>query len=182
MAKIAHSFAVKPSRVVFQVDGVRFSAASCANVAIDGTLESGNIVFRRPPNASAAVKASKLMQGLTYEAVTGGTAGNSITVAYTNTVLAGAESASVTGSAITVEIQSGVSTAAQVRAAILASVSVSALVTATLAGAGTVVQTTQAATALTGGIAQSALESYDLTDIVAIKRLRTKKYLIKVRS
>ena len=81
--------------------------------------------------ASAAVKASKKIQDITYEAVAAGTAGNSITINYDGGGTAESESVGVVGSAITVTIEDGVSTAAMIAAAIAGDVDAAALVTAT---------------------------------------------------
>ncbi len=66
-------------------------------------------------NDVAAVKASKKIQDILYTAKVGGTAGNSITIKYTDGATAGAETCVVTGTAIVVGIDDGVSTAAQIK-------------------------------------------------------------------
>jgi hypothetical protein len=86
-----------------------------------------------------------------YLAVTAGAAGNSITVAYIGGGTAGAEVVTVVGTAITVQIQNGVSTANQVRTAVTASVPASALVTVTVLSGGGGAQSTFGATALLYG-------------------------------
>lgn len=182
LKKIRELFALKPTSLVFRIDQDRFSAAECANVAISETGTTGNVAFRRPPNASAAAKASLAVQALLYTADTGGTAGNAITIQYVNTGTAGSEVVHVTSSAIQIEIQSGVSTAAQIKAAVDASVAAAALVDVSLLGAGSATQVTYAATNLAGGAAQSSLETYDVADIQIIKRLRTKKWLLSIKS
>lgn len=100
-----------------------------------------------------AVKASKVLQDLTYTALKGGEGGNAITIQYANTATAGAETVVVTGNAILVGIQSGTSTATQVRTAILANAAAMLLLsTVTVSGTGSNPQTTVAATALLGGL------------------------------
>lgn len=76
----------------------------------------------------AAVKASLKIQDITYTAKTAGTAGNSITINYNSGGTAGSEVVGVSGSAITVTMQDGVSTAAQIVTAITNSVPAIALV------------------------------------------------------
>lgn len=89
--------------------------------------------------------------GVTYTAVANlGAGGNSITVAYTAGGTAGAEVVTVTGTAISVQIESGVSTITQVRTAVNAAAAAAALVTAT-GTSGTAVSSATA-TALTGGV------------------------------
>ncbi len=67
---------------------------------------------------SAAVKASKKIQDITYTAKTAGTAGNSITINYNTGGTGGTIAVDVTGSAITLQIEDGVSTAAQIKTAV----------------------------------------------------------------
>jgi len=99
----------------------------------------------------APVKASLVVQDITYTAKKGGTAGNSITIQYANTATAGAETVTVTGNAIVVGIQTTVSTATQVLAAINGSAAALLLVTAAITGTGATAQVTAAATSLAGG-------------------------------
>jgi hypothetical protein len=100
-----------------------------------------------------AVKASKVIQDLTYTALKGGAGGNAISIQYVNTGTAGAEAVTVSGNAIVVAIQSGTSTATQVRAAVIASGAAMALLASVVVtGTGGTAQTTVAATALTGGL------------------------------
>lgn len=101
-------------------------------------------------NMVAQVQATQTAQSITWTAVSYGTAGNSITIAYTAGGTAGAEVVTVTGSAISVQIQSGTSTIDQVVAAVAASTPAAALITSASSGAGTI--TTHVAYAFTGGI------------------------------
>jgi hypothetical protein len=86
--------------------------------------------------SATAVKASGSLTASTGEllitAVTAGVAGNSISVAFTAGATAGAEVVTVVGSAISVQIETGVSTATQIKAALDASVAAAALVLATI--------------------------------------------------
>lgn len=90
--------------------------------------------------------------------------------------LAGSEVVAVVANAITVRLQSGVSTATQVKAKIDASIAASALVTVAITGVGGTAQTSPVAAAnLAGG---SDTQTYDKADILQIRRLRTNKYMI----
>jgi len=95
--------------------------------------------------------ASKVTQGLTLTAVANlGAGGNSITIAFTGGATAGAEVVTVTGNAISVQIQSGTSTVTQVRTAMQAAAACTALVTTTGTSASTV--STASALSLLGGV------------------------------
>lgn len=99
-----------------------------------------------------AVPASKVIQDLTYTALKGGELGNSITVAYVTGGTAGAEVVTVQDNTISIQIQSGTSTAAQVRTAVLASMAAMALLASVVvSGTGSNAQTSVAATPLVGG-------------------------------
>lgn len=104
--------------------------------------------------AVAQVKASKVLSGITYTAKAFGTSGNSITIALTAGGTAGAEVVTVVGSAISVQIESGVSTRTQVKAAIDGNVGAAALIAVSVSS-GATPATLVAATALTGGVATS---------------------------
>jgi hypothetical protein len=99
----------------------------------------------------AAAAASLVVQDLTYTADAVGAAGNDITIAYVDTGTAGSEVVNVTGNAIEVEIESGVSTATQVKTAIDASAPASALISVAISGTAGDAQVTAAETNLAGG-------------------------------
>lgn len=99
----------------------------------------------------AAVQASLIVQDITYEAVNGGSEGNDISIQYTDTATAGAETVTVTGNAIVIGIESGVSTATQVKAAFDAEADATALASATISGTAGDAQVTAAETNLAGG-------------------------------
>lgn len=106
------------------------------------------------------VKAAKVIQDITYTAVSGyGDTGNAITIAYTAGATAGAEVVTVTGSAITVQIATGVSTATQVKAAWDAKAEAVALATAAITGTGSNAQVVAAAAALTGGTGEVDIDN-----------------------
>lgn len=89
-------------------------------------------------NGSTGTKATVTTQGVTLTADIQGSAGNAITIAFTGGGTAGAEVVTVKGTAISVQIQSGVSSITQVRTAINASTAAAALVVATGTSASTV--------------------------------------------
>lgn len=101
-------------------------------------------------NLVQQVKAVKVTQGLTLTAVAFGTSGNSITIAFTGGGTAGAEVVTVVGNAISVQIESGVSTVTQVRTALQAAAPATALVVTTGTSGSAVV--TASALPLLGGI------------------------------
>lgn len=90
-------------------------------------------------SGSTGAFAAKVTQGLTLTAVTMGSAGNSITIAFTAGGTAGSEVVSVSGNAISVQIDTGVSSITQVRTALNASAAAAALVTTTGTSASAVV-------------------------------------------
>jgi hypothetical protein len=92
--------------------------------------------------------------GVTYTAVATDNTGNLITVAYTAGGTAGSEVVTVVGNAISVQIESGVSTITQVRTAVNLAAAAAALVTAS-GTSGTAV-TTATASSLSGGITGGA--------------------------
>lgn len=98
-----------------------------------------------------SVKASLVVQDITYTAVNGGTQGNSITIQYADTATAAAETVVVSGNAILVGIEDGVSTATQVLAAINGSAAALLLVSAAITGTAGDTQVTAASTPLAGG-------------------------------
>lgn len=99
----------------------------------------------------APTKAFLVNQGVTLTAVQYGVGGESITYAITGGAVAGAEVVTVVGNAISIQIESGVSSITDVQAALAGSVPASALVVATGAGAA-VVNAPLAATPLAGSV------------------------------
>jgi hypothetical protein len=98
-----------------------------------------------------ATTATKVVQDLTFTAKLLGLSGGAISIAYTDTETAGAEVVTVTGNAISVGIESGVSTATMVLAALAASSAALALVSVALTGTAGNFQVTAAAAFLLGG-------------------------------
>lgn len=99
-----------------------------------------------------AIAASKVVQDITYTAALKGEKGNSIQIDYTAGGTAGSEIVTVTGNLISVQIESGVSTATQVLAAINGSAAALALISAAITGVGATAQVSAAAANLTGGL------------------------------
>lgn len=100
--------------------------------------------------------ATKVIQDITYTSVAKGTDGEAVTIAYTAGATAGSEVVTVVGNAISIQIESTVSTATQVKAKFDASAAAVALATAVITGtAGTaqvaVVAVALACTALNSG-------------------------------
>lgn len=105
----------------------------------------------------AETPASLVVQDITYTAVANlGSSGNNITIAYTGGATQGNEVVTVTGSAISVQIEDGVSTATDVDAAIQASSAALALVSDAITGTGSNAQSVATATHLTSGITGGA--------------------------
>ena len=91
------------------------------------------------------------VQDITYYAVAPGTGGNSITITYTTGATAGKEVVTVASNAISVQIATGVSTAAQVLAAIAASPQASALVYGLITGTASAAQVSAVSSNLATG-------------------------------
>ncbi len=101
----------------------------------------------------AGVKASVKIQDILYTAKDEGEDGSDITITYVNDGTGGAETVGVSGSAITVHMQTGVSTADNIRDAIEASGPADALVDLTVdSGDESDVQSAASSTPLTGGV------------------------------
>lgn len=98
-------------------------------------------VYRSTQSVGISTNAFLAVQDITYTAKTAGTAGNSVTIAYTTGGTAGSEVVTVVSSAISVQIQTGVSTATQVLSAVNNSATALALVSASISGTATNVQT-----------------------------------------
>lgn len=118
----------------------------------------------------AGTHATLVVQDITYTINAVGTGGNSITVEYTNTVLAGNEVATLVGGQhIVVQIESGVSTATQVHAALLANVTLVSNASFPITGVASNPQVTYAQTNLAGGIDAGRKLAIDVTGDVAIQ-------------
>lgn len=100
----------------------------------------------------AAVKAVRIVQDLTYTAVAYGENGNLISITYTGGATAGAEVVTVNGNGISIQIETGVSTATQVKAAFDAESDATDLAVCTISGTGGTAQVTATIVYLAGGI------------------------------
>jgi hypothetical protein len=99
----------------------------------------------------SGVASSLVVQDLTYTAAVRREAGDLSTIAYTGGATAGAEVVTVNGTAITVQIEDGVSTATQVKTAYDLVAAALALATVAVTGTGATAQVVAAATPLAGG-------------------------------
>lgn len=120
-------------------------------VAVTAISEQTVLVETVTTIAVSAVKASAVIQDLTFLADTAGAAGNAITISYVTGGVAGAEVVNVSGSDIEVEIEEGVSTATEIKAAIDGDAGAAALVDVSISGTAGNAQDLQAVTNLAGG-------------------------------
>lgn len=116
------------------LNGTVLAAASLVLQDLTFTADTqgaaGNGISVEYEDYDPAVKATATIQGLLYEAITAGIAGNSITIEYTTGAPTSTPVITVLGNAITVQIQSGITTHAQIKTEINADVFSSALVAA----------------------------------------------------
>ena len=116
--------------VLMQSDGTNAATATIYDSTL-GTLTQGNIVLTSLPTTAASTS-------------------NKITLAYTAGATAGAEVVSVSGNAISIQIQTGVSTATQVKTAFDLVAAATALATCATTGVASTAQVTSAAVRMTG--------------------------------
>ena len=109
-----------------------------------------------PHLSNSGIFAALNLQDLKFQADAAGAGGNAISIEYTSGGTAGSEVVSVLSNAISVQIESGVSTATQVKAAIDGFPAAAALVDVSISGTGSNAQVTVAATSLAGGNAIDA--------------------------
>lgn len=102
----------------------------------------------------AGVKASLVVQEITYTAVKAGSQGNLISIEYLSGGTAGAEVVTVTGNKISVVMEDGVTTATQMSAAIGASAAALLLVTRAITGTASNAQEAAVNTVLAAGAGQ----------------------------
>src|SRR5690606_3965737 len=123
----------------------------------------------KPTAGVVGVLSSLVLQDITYTSKDLYSLGDTISVEYTVGGTAGSEVVSVVGDAISVQIESGVSTATQIKAAIDASVASSDLVTAAISGTGSNAQTAASAGNLSGGVVQVDLNDFmDYDEFIVI--------------
>jgi len=176
LKKIRINSTAKSSRFIVKKGLIEtFHGNELVSFVVDETLATGTLVFTSKPGYTGAGHALLAVQDLTYTAVKGGTRPIEISIAYTAGGTAGAEVVTVVGNAISVQIASGVSTATQIAAKINASAAALALISVAITGVGSNTQVTAAAAFLAGG---SDLHTFNKADIIRIRRLRTKKYVI----
>lgn len=130
-----------------QISGIVFngSATNVMNANGISVDVSNYVVF-------PGVSASLIEQDLSFAAVDAGTNGNSITITYTAGATAGSEVVTYSGSAFTVQIENGVSTANQILAAVQANTGFSFYINSALSGVGSNPQNTFGPTNLSGGV------------------------------
>jgi len=119
------------------------------------TLNKGTIVgfnsYMGNVTNYAGVKAQRVVQDLTYVAKQVGTDYNTVSITYTSGGTAGSEAVSLAGNDITVQIDAGVSTAAQIKTAIEGNLGAALRVDVIISGTGSNAQSTQTQLFLLGG-------------------------------
>ena len=130
----------------------------------------GSITFGVP------VAASLVNQGVTYTADVKGDEGNDITIELVDTGTAGSEVVTVTGTAILVEIEAGVTTQTQLKTAIDGDTDAAALVNVSVASGGTAIAAILAATALAGGT--DDISDMSMKGVASVDKLAAGEYLI----
>jgi len=126
------------------------------NIAPTVTLNNGNAIGVNVTMDNvtnfAGVAASKVVQDITYTFLTPGSFNNGYTIEYLDTVTAGNETLTILGQAITVNIESGVSTATQVKAACDAVPAFISAVSVVITGTASNAQVSAASSNFAGGI------------------------------
>ena len=145
-----NGLSMNPTAVLAQ----SFNGVNINPQSITGALTYAAGIVSNMSNVTvyAGVDATLVLQDLTYTCDQVGTDGNNVTIEYTAGGTAGSEVVTVVGLAISVQIDSGVSTATQVKAAVDASIAASLLIGITISGTAGNAQVTVAATNLAGGI------------------------------
>lgn len=115
----------------------------------------------------AGVASQLVIQDLTLEFALVGD-NNAFTVEYVDDTTAGSETATLLGNAITVHIESGVSTATQVKAALDANVNIFTNINTTISGVASDPQVTQAATNFASGENPGNVKAANFTGDVSI--------------
>jgi hypothetical protein len=136
-----------------------FNHLNLSEQAIFGSLTTPILADGSVTLIKLGVQASKVIQDITYTALTGGVAGNNITIQYIEDGTAGFETVTVTGTAIVVHIGDHTvqgSTAAQVEAALLTFQQVANLVIPVITGTSSNIQLATGPTNLTGGVTGGA--------------------------
>lgn len=118
--------------------GASYSTAELVCESRKSLMNSGDAIYLNKPIRVTATPSVEI-QDLTFISVVN--TNTSITIIYNNTGTAGSEVVSVIANAISVSMQSGVSTATQIKTAIQNSVAASLLVSVILSGTGATAQT-----------------------------------------
>lgn len=137
-------------------------------VALNKGFANGIVVNMANVTNYAGVAASLVEQDLTFTFNTSGAYNNSYTMEFADTVTAGNETVSIVGFAITVNMESGVSTATQIKAACDANLSFLANITTTISGVGGNPQNAAGPTSFAGGIDPGVKRAADFTGDVNI--------------
>lgn len=146
---------------------VTFAAAQASDtVTVDGVAFTAVASGASGAQFNVGVKASLELQDLTYTAVNPGSAGNSISIEYTDGATAGSEVVSVLGNAISIQIEDGVSTATQIKAAYDLVAGAVALATVAITGTGGNAQDLEAEQNLAGGTGSNSSAAASLVSAI----------------
>jgi hypothetical protein len=141
---------VKTQREVLITDEPKIYSMTTAGVRTELTRNIGYLVI----------------QDITLTATVAATGADTYTITYTTGGTAGVEAVSMVANAITVQIESGVSTATQVAARLNASSDVTAKMTVAVTGTGATAQVAQAVTTFTHGTAMVAGATAVATEVI----------------
>lgn len=143
-------FNVSPNLGTFNSGGY-FKGVSVAPTITSARYAAGIDVTMDNVTPYVGVQASVVIQDLTLEFIQPGSYNNSYTIEYTPGGTAGSEVVSITGFAIEVQIDSGVSTATQIKTALEANMGFNSNVTVTVSGVGSNTQVTAGPLSFAGG-------------------------------
>lgn len=181
LEKIETLYAQKKSRLVLEIEGKRYRGQDLVSLTLAPADETNTIEAEIV--TAEAVVAKLQVQDILYAAQAAGADGNDTTIAYVDDGTAGSETVDVTGTDIVVHMEAGESTAAQIKAAIEASAPAAALVSANVTGDESAAQVAAAEAPLADGAdVATGTVYFDMADIYAISRLRTKKYRIRIKA
>lgn len=144
-------FNSSPNLGTFNSSGY-FKGVSIAPTITSARYAAGIDVTMDNVTAYAGVLASVVIQDLTLTFIQPGSYNNSYTIEYTPGGTAGSEVVSITGFAIEVQIDSGVSTATQIKTALEANMGFSSNVTVAVSGVGSNTQVTAGPLSFAGGV------------------------------
>jgi len=148
------------------------NSLNCIYIKPDVTLLNQNayglFIDMSDTNGYAGAQSVLIMQDLTYTFNANGD-NNSYSFQYIPGGTAGSELVTILGNAITVQIDTGVSTATQVKAAIDATLGLNASVTVTVSGVGSNPQVTGGPNSFTGGVNAALIRAIDVVGDVNIQ-------------